>query len=185
MAITYTGTTATFRTSGSALTHQHLLTLQNSGSDVIVRVKRLVVQLDATAVLTAVMPLVRTSRMTWQDGGTILPKGSFDSTQTSAATVIAKGAQNADGGLTPALFRSPITASIGDIVWQQYCMRLHTLAGQVLGLDNSVLPTLVENTPFVLRAFEGISVYVSASAATSNPITNQWFVQCVWEEETP
>jgi hypothetical protein len=158
--------------------------LQNSGSDVIVKVKRLVVQLDATVLLASVMPLVRTTRITWQDGGTTLPKGSFDSTETSAATVIARCAQSADAG-TPAIVRTPITASLGDTIWQQYCMRNHTLAGQILGLDNPVLPTLIENTPFVLRPFESLLVYVTASVGTSNPLTNHWFVQCAWDEETP
>jgi len=184
MATTFTGTAATFRISGSATPHQHLFTLQNSGSDVIVKVKRLVAQLDATAASLLVMPIVRTARMTWQDGGYDIPKGSFDSTQTSAATVIVKGAQNAEVGL-PATIRTPITASIENTVWQQYCMRLATAVGQVLGLDNCVLPTLVETTPFVLRPFEGISVYVSASVGGTNPVTNQWFVQAVWDEETP
>jgi hypothetical protein len=62
-------------------------------------------------------------------------------------------------------------------------MRLHTTTGQVLALDNSLLPTLVENTPFILRPGEALLVQVVAAAGTSNPNTNHWFVQCCWEED--
>ena len=63
-------------------------------------------------------------------------------------------------------------------------MRMHTLAGQVLAPDNLLIPTLSENTPVILRPGEALVVQVVSAATTSNPNTNNWFVQCVWEEFT-
>ena len=181
MAITYTGLAATFRILGTAATPHNLFTIENTaGSGVIVRVRRLVAQLDATAVLTSVMPLVKTSRIASSTGTAVLAKGTFDTTQSSAANVICRGATASDGGAAAA-----ITATAGDVMWQQYCMRLHTAVGQVLGLDNPLLPTLIEDSPVLLRAGQGLLVQVVASAGSSNPNTNHWFVQCVWEEDTP
>ena len=82
MAITYIGSAATNYISGSNTVSQSLFALENSGSGspVVVRVKRLVVQLDATAVLASPMPIVRTSRVTSLPsiGGTELSKQTFD-----------------------------------------------------------------------------------------------------------
>jgi hypothetical protein len=180
MASTGHFSAATFRTAGAAATTHNLFTLENAtGSGRVVRIKRLIVQLDATATLTAVMPLVKTSRSTAiPTGGTTLTKGLFDTTQTSVAGVVARGATASDGGGATA-----ITATAGDIVWQQYAMRMHSLAGQVLAPDNSLLPALVENTPFILRPNQALLVQVVAAAGTSNPTSNQWFVECVWEED--
>jgi hypothetical protein len=180
MATTFIGSAATIRTVGSAATTHNLFTIENTaGSAVNIHIRRLVVQLDATAVLTAVMPLVKTSRISIPSGGTTLSKVAFDSSLTSAANVILRGATASDGGGATA-----ITATAGNIVWQQYCMRLHTAVGQVLGLDNPILPTLVESTPFILAPEEALLVQVVAAVGTSNPTTNHWFVQCSWQEET-
>ena len=178
----FTGMVATFRTLGNAATTHNIFTLENTaGSARIITVRRLVVQLDATAVLTAVMPQVKVSRpAALPSGGTTLTKGTFDTTTSSVANVIARGATASDGGGATA-----ITATPGTIHWQQYCMRLHTAVGQVLAPDNNALPALVESTtldPFRIRANESILVQVVAAAGTSNPATNHWFVNCVWEE---
>ena len=186
MAITYIGSVATNYISGSATTQQNLFTLENSGStsSVIVRIKRLVVQMDATAVLTVAMPLVRTSRtVSLPTGGTQLIKGQFDTLSGSSASVIARSATTVGTGSGSTIL-TPITASEGATMWQQYTMRLHTAVGQVLGLDNCVLPILTENSPVILRPNESILVQVNSSPATSHPKTNRWFVQCVWEEDT-
>jgi len=180
MAITYLGTTATFRTVGSAGTPQNLFTIENTGGTPV-RIRRLVTQLDATAVLTSVMPLVKTSRATAiPSAGTVLAKGTFDTSLTSNAAVVCRGGTASDGGGLTA-----ITATAGDVMWQQYCMRMHTIVGQVLGSDNNSLPTLVENDPVILSSGQALLVQVVASAGGSNPATNHWFVQCMWEEGTP
>jgi hypothetical protein len=180
MAITYLGTTATFRTVGSAGTPQNLFTIENVGGTPV-RIRRLVTQLDATAVLTAVMPLVKTSRATAiPSAGTVLAKVTFDTSLTSNAAVVCRGGTASDGGGLTA-----ITATAGDVMWQQYCMRMHSVVGQVLGSDNNNLPTLVESDPVILASGQALLVQVVAAIGTSNPATNHWFTQCVWEEGTP
>jgi hypothetical protein len=180
MAVTFQGSAASFRTLGSAATPQTLFTLENTaGSAVIVNLRRVVVQLDATAVLVAVMPLIKASRpAAIPSGGTTLSKVGFDSLLSSAANVIARGATASDGGGATA-----ITATAGSILWQQYCMRLHTAVGQVLAPDNSLIPALCDVTPILLRAGEAIMFQIVASAGTSNPATNHYFVQAFWTEE--
>ena len=171
---------ATFRTIGSAATTQNLFSLWNNGANRVVRIRRIVMQMDATAVLTAVMPLIKTSRVASAPGaGITLTKAVWDSSGVAShADVTAKGACSSDGGSLTA-----ITGTPGDIIWQQYGMRLHTAVGQVLGLDNNVLTSISESFPLVLRSGEGIIVHVVAAATTSNPNTNHYFVQCAWDED--
>jgi hypothetical protein len=170
--------TATFRTVGNAATTHNLFTIYNTDATVVVRLRRLVMQMDATAVLTAVMPLVKTTRITVAPtGGTVLTKTLWDSTVTSDADVVCRGATASDGGAATA-----ITATVGTVLWQQYGFRLHTAVGQVLGLDNNVVSSISETTPVFLRQNEGLLVQVVAAAGTSNPATNQWFVQAAWDE---
>lgn len=179
MALTFKGCASSFRTLGSAATPHNLFSIENTaGSAVVVSVRRLIVQMDATAVLTAVMPQVKVSRPTAiPSGGTTLNKGSFDLTLTSAANVIIRGATASDGGVATA-----ITATAGDTLWQQYCMRLHTAVGQVLANDNPVLPLYCDTQPLLLAAGESILVQIVATAGSSNPATNHWFAQVMWEE---
>jgi len=144
----------------------------------LVKVRRMTVQLDATAALASVMPLVKTSRATAvPSGGTALAKAVFDTNATSDGAVIVRGGTASDGGAATA-----ITASPGDIMWQQYCMRMHTVVGQVLAEDSPLIPTLCEDTPIILRQNQALLIQVVASAGTSNPVTNHWCVQVVWEE---
>src|SRR5690606_33876819 len=128
---------------------------------------------DATAALTSFMPLVKTSRIASASSGTVLFKGTFDTVQSSSSNVILRGANASDGGTA-----TPITGTSTATMWQQYCMRMHSVVGQVLSLDNNLLPSLVENDPVVLRENEGLIIEVVSSAGTSNPATNHWFVQC-------
>lgn len=168
----------TFRQVGNAATTQNLLTIENIDSTKLVYVRRLVVQMDATAALTSVMPLIKVARATGvPTGGTTLNKGLFDTTKTSNANTIVRGSTASDGGAN-----SGPTATPGDVLWQQYGMRLHTAVGQVLGPDNNVLPLLVDTQNFVLRQNEALVVQVVAAAGGSNPATNHYFVNICWEE---
>ena len=175
-----TYSSATFRTVGAAATTQNIFSIWNNGANKVVRVRRLVLQMDATAVLTAVMPLFKTSRVTAAPGaGVTLVKSVWDTAGgASHADVVVKGECSADGGS-----RTALTGTPGDILWQQYGMRLHTAVGQVLGVDNNVLTSITDSFPVVLRSGQGLLVQVQAAAAASNPATNHYFVQCVWEED--
>jgi hypothetical protein len=175
-----TFSTATFRTIGSAATTQNVFSIFNSGSNRVVRVRRLVMQMDATAVLTGVMPLIKTSIVGTAPGaGVTLSKVAWDSAATAThGDIVVKGECSTDGGT-----RTALTGTPGNVLWQQYGMRLHTAVGQVLGLDNNVLSAITETYPVVLRSGEGLIVHVLASAAGSNPATNHYFVQCAWDED--
>ena len=169
---------ATFRTLGAAATAQNLFTIMNGDASKVIRVRRMVMQMDATAVLTAVMPLVKTCRIAAASGGTALTKVDWDSSAASDADVVCRGATASDGGTATA-----ITATPGTTLWQQYGMRLHTAVGQVLGLDNNMLSIICETNPVVLRPGEGLLCHIVAAATSSNPATNFYFIQCAWSED--
>lgn len=167
-----------FRTLGTAATPQNLMTIENIDPTKLVYIRRMMVQLDATAVLVSVMPQVKLSRATAvPTGGTTLNKGQFDTANASNANTIIRCGTASDGGVATA-----ITSTAGTTLWQQYCMRMHTVVGQVLALDNSVAPALVETQNLILRQNEALLVQVVASAGASNPATNHWVVNIVWEE---
>lgn len=169
---------ATFRQVGNAATTQNLLTIENIDSTKLVYVRRLMFQMDATAVLTTFMPIIRVARTTGvPTGGTTLSKAQFDTSNSSNANTIVRGSTASDGGAN-----SGPTATPGTTIWQQYGMRLHTAVGQVLGPDNNVLPMLVDTQNCVLRQNEALVVHIVAAAGTSNPATNYYFVNVVWEE---
>jgi hypothetical protein len=168
-----------FRTLGTAATPQNLMTIENVDPTKLVWIRRITVQLDATAVLVSVMPQVKLSRATAvPTGGTALNKGRFDSVNASNANTIIRCGTASDGGVATA-----ITATAGDTLWQQYCMRMHTVVGQVLAPDNNVAPALVETQDLVLRQNEALLIQIVASAGASNPATNHWFANIVWEED--
>lgn len=167
---------ASFRILGTAATPHNLLTIENTDVTVVVTIRDIMVQLDATAVLTAVMPLVKVSRATAvPTGGTTLTKAQFDTNNASDAQIIVRGANASDGGAATA-----ITATASAALWQEYQMRLHTAVGQVLS-PPSRMPTLLDKS-LVLRQNEALLVQVVASAGTSNPATNHWSVCVTWDE---
>ena len=168
-----------FRILGSAATPHNLFTIENIDATKLITIRRLTIQLDATAVLVAVMPQVKVSRSTAvPTGGTVLSKAQFDTANASNANSIVRGANATDGGVA-----SAITATAGTTLWQQYCMRMHTVVGQVLAPDNNVLPALVDTENLILRQNQALLVQVVAAAGTSNPATNHWFCNIVWEED--
>jgi len=127
-----------------------------------------------------VMPQVKLSRATAvPTGGTTLNKGQFDTANASNANTIIRCGTASDGGVATA-----ITSTAGTTLWQQYCMRLHTAVGQVLAPDNSMIPTLCDTSPIVLAANQALLIQVVSSAGSSNPATNHWFAQVMWEEYT-
>lgn len=177
MAAGYYSATS-FRILGIAATPHNLFTIENTHATTLVKIRRLTVQLDATAVLIAVMPSVKCGRATAvPSGGTALTKAMFDTNASSDGAVIVRGATASDGGAATA-----IISTMGDIMWQQYCMRMHTVVGQVLAEDSPLIPTLCETTPIILRQNQALLVSVVAAVGTSNPATNHWVVQVVWEE---
>ena len=170
---------SSFRTLGTAATPQNLLTIENIDATKLITIRRLTVQIDATAVLVSVMPQVKASRATAvPTGGTVLAKAQFDTGNASNANSIVRGGTASDGGVATA-----ITSTAGTTIWQQYTMRMHTVVGQVLGVDSNVLPGLVDTQNLILRQNQALLVQIVASAGASNPATNHWFCNIVWEED--
>ena len=179
MARTFLGSAASFGINGNDLVNQNLFVIENATySRVNVIIKRLTTQNDAVTVLTSVMPLIKTSRATSAaTGGITLAKVPFDTSQSSDVGVIIR---------TPIASGSPITATQGNTIWQQYDSRLHTGAEQQRAIDINNLPILVDNLTddFILVPGELLLVQVVGFTTASNAaITNNWFVQCVCEEE--
>ncbi len=172
---------SSFRTLGAAALLHNIFSIENQvGSSVLVAVRRMAVQLDATALLAAVAPSVKVSRITaLPTGGTVLGEVPADSANTSNASVVVRGATASDGGAATA-----IAATAGTAFWSQLTMRMHSLVGQVLMEDESVIPGLSENDPIILRAGEALLVQIVAAATTSNPATNNWVINTVFEEMT-
>jgi hypothetical protein len=177
----YKGMVSSFRTLGNAASPQNLFTIANtSGSAVLVAVRRLSIQMEATAASTALAVQFKTSRSTTvPTGGTSISKVAFDTSLTSAANVELRGATASDGGAATA-----ITATANAIGWHQFGMRLHTAVGQVLCDDASLIPSLSESDPVILRAAEGLLVQVTNVVAANNLATNHYIVNCMWEEFT-
>jgi hypothetical protein len=170
---------ASFRTLGSAATPHNLFTIENIDATKLVYIRRIAILMDATAVLVAVMPQVKLSRATAvPTGGTVLNKGQFDTSNATNANTILRGATASDGGVATA-----ITSTAGTTLWQQYCMRMHTVVGQVLAPDNNMAPVLVDTQNLILRQNQALLVQVVATIGTSNPATNNWCVNIVWEED--
>lgn len=180
MAISYRGGITSPIILGNDATTQTLFTVENGiASRVNVLIRELDLDLDAIVAMTAVMPLVKTSRGVSISGGITLAKGTFDTTLTSDAAVVFRSAM----GET-----APITATAGTVIHQQFLTRLHTAAEQALNFNNgygtTCLPYPVTDKDFVLRPGQNLIVQLVGAATTSNAaITNAFNAACVWEED--
>lgn len=160
-------------------TEQNLFVIENPiGSRVDVYIKDLDYEVDAVGVLTAVSPLIKVSRATNVSGGVILPKTSFNTTESVDSFVRCR-AQNNEA--------ARITATAGDTIWQVFRNRTHTAVEQlttnVNDLSHSILPTLIENENFVLRPGQALLVKLVAAATTSNSALSYFTtVQCTFNE---
>ncbi|MCA1571155.1 MAG: hypothetical protein LC798_12730 [Chloroflexi bacterium] len=175
----FKGMCSSFRTLGNAATPQNLFSIENAaGSTVLLAVRRLSVQMDSTAALTAVATQFKTSRPSaLPTVGTALGKVAFDSALTSSASVVARGATASDAGAATA-----ITATAGGTGWHQFAMRMHTLVGQVLMDDESLVPSLAEDDPIILRAGESLLVQIVQATAANNKSSDHYVVNCMFEE---
>ena len=178
MAVSFFGGVQVPVVLGNDATTQNIFTLENSmGSRVDVNVRRLSVQNDTTAALTSVQPQVKIARASAISGGVILDKSTFSTLQTSSAFVKIR---------TPLAEGSPVTATAGDTIWQQYLGRMHTAVEQIIGSDEPVLPRLIADTgkELKLRPGESLLAYVRGAAAASNSARgNNWCVNVSWEED--
>lgn len=172
-------TSATFREVGSGTTPQNMFSIENIDSTKLVYIRKLVLQMDMTTPLTSVTPLIKVSRATGvPSGGTALAKGLFDTSASSNANTICRGSTASDGGAN-----SGPTATAGDVIWEQFIMRVHTAVGQILTPDQDLLPAaLIAAQQFILRQNQALLVQIVAPAGASNPATNHYAIACAWEE---
>lgn len=161
---------------GNDAVTQHIFALENHiGSRVDVNVRRLTVQNDPLTALASVMPQVKVSRGVNISGGILLDKAKLRTTETSDPFVKIRSALG-EG--------SPITATQGNTVWQQYTSRLHTAVEQVIASDEPLLPRLVDTFDFKLKPGESLLATVISATAASNPaLSHNWLVDCIWEED--
>jgi hypothetical protein len=179
----FDGLVAGFRTLGTAAVPQNLFSIENGASStVLVAVKRLAIEMDATAALLTVAPEFVVTRPTAiPTGGTAMTKVGQDTALTSNANVVIRAGTASDGGAATAI---TATAGTGRL-WHQFQMRMATQVGQVPGEDMNLLPMLVENDPMILRANQALLVQVIGTAA-SNAATNHYVCKVAWEEfKTP
>jgi hypothetical protein len=179
MAVTFRGTANTYITLGNDATTQNLFVIENGyQSRVNVNIRELHFLNDAIVVLTAVSPLIKVSRGSAISGGQILEKSTYDTTQTSDANVVIR---------TPLLNGARITATPGNIIWEQFCTRQHTAVGQNYMIDYDLLPMkIIKETgkEFKLRPGEALLVALVAADASSNLVTiNNYAFTCTWEED--
>jgi hypothetical protein len=178
MAITFKGGVQVPTVFGNDALVQHVFSLENGiGSRVDINVRRLTVQNDPLVALTSVMPQVKISRGVNISGGVLLNKASFLTTQTSDPSVVIR---------SPLGEGSPIAATQGNTVWQQYVSRMHTAVEQVLASDENLLPRLVDSASFNFKLRPGesmLATVVSATVLTNAALSNNWLVDCAWEED--
>lgn len=180
MAITFVGGVSSPLISGNDATTQTLFSIENGvASRVNILIRDLRIAQDGIAALTAVMPLLKTSRGINISGGITLPRAKYDTTLTSDSALTFRCAMG-EG--------APITATAADIVYQTYRARSHTIVEQqveYVGLtDYGCLPNVLDSKDFVLRPGENLIVQVIAAVGTSNAaITNYWNATCQWEED--
>lgn len=179
--VSYRGFTTTFRILGRANALQTLFTFFNAaGSPVLVALRRVSLQVENTAALITVTAQAKTSRITVAPtGGTAVPKFPFDTTMIANANAAMLMDASADGTNSA----TALAATGSGAGWQQLVQRQATAVGQILFDDAAMLPQLAVDDPIILRASEGLAVQI-VGAAANNPATNQYVVNCVWEEFT-
>jgi hypothetical protein len=180
MAITFRGSVCSFPICGNNQTTQTLFAFDNDyASRVNCYIRRLVLQNDALQANVVVMPLIKSSRITTNfTGGILLPKATFDTLQTSDTNVkiwasIAAG--------------TPMVATALPPAWEEFGFRLHTQVEKVLAEDSLLLPDTValSGKEYKLRPGQTLLVQLTAAAAANNPdISNNWWVQAMWEEDS-
>jgi hypothetical protein len=183
----YSGKVATFRIPGRAgTTGQKLFSIHNAtGSTIVAEVHKIMVDLVQTVVkaVTVLPPAIRLWKVTvLPTNGTAATKVAEDSgaTATSASVTVLQDA-SADGTSSATALTATLPA--GMIISEEFAPRLITGAGYEMFDRTEFMSDELESV--VLRPLEGLVVFLDYTAATQNPITDQWLVGCRWEEYSP
>ena len=180
MAVTYLGTMETKPIYGNDSTSQYLFSVENGiQSKVDIHLKRMYVQMSCLSTLGTVKLSLKSYRATSITGGEVLTKDGNSNTSLSSDNNVIFRAQCWD--------TARMGASPGDIIWQNFGVRMHTAVEQQVASDINVLPSLLQNNnfDFVLHPGENIVVRAVGASNASNPYGNNHFVvNCVWEENS-
>ncbi len=181
--VSFTGRACSFRTPGRAGTAgQKILALHNAtGSSVLVNLNKIRVDLVCTVVkaVTVLPPVIRAHRFTAvPTNGTAMSKVAIDTAQSSSASVTAWGDASADGTSSGTALTVTIPAS--NILAEEFAPRLITAAGYEM-FDKT---TFLEETDVILRALQGVVLFLDYTLATQNPVTDMWVASVEWQEYT-
>jgi hypothetical protein len=174
------GRACSFRQLGIAgTTGQRIGSIFNAaGSSVIVDIELVAIDVIQTAARVVAPPVIRAHKFTTAPaGGTAMTKIAEDSTMTSSSSVALLQGTASEAGAATA-----ITGSIpaNSIVNQEVAPRALTL----VGYEQFDRIEWFDNSPWTLRAGEGILVNLDYSAATANPVTDNWITTFRWSEYT-
>ncbi len=180
-AVTYKGRSGSFRQLGIAGTAgQRLFTMFNAaGSGIIVDLESITYDVYQTAARVVAPPVIRLHRTTTlPTGGTAMPKVAVDTALTSSASVTLLQGTASDGGAATAITATP---GAGTLITQEPVARALTLVGYEQFDRGDFLDS---TTPVVLRPGEGVILNLDYNTATSNPVTDNYIVNCRWSEYT-
>ncbi len=172
-----------FRIPGRAgTTGQKILSLHNAtGSTIVVRITKVVVDLVQTVVkaVTVLPPVIRMWKVTvLPSNGTAMAKVSKDSgLSASSASVTVLQDASADGTNSTTALTATLPA--GTIITQEFAPRLITAAGYEM-FDRTEF--LSDGEIAVLRALEGVVIFLDYTLATQNPTTDMWVAGIKWTE---
>lgn len=180
----YEGRATSFIIPGRAgTTGQKLFAIHNaSTTTVAVDVRNFAVDLYQTVIkaVTVPPPLIRVSKFTaLPTNGNSVTKTAVDSSAPATSTAVTLW-QDASANTVSSTTALAWTAVSG--VTQEFAPRMITAAGYEM-MDRTVF--LDQGGPITLRSLEGLGVELIYTAATQNPITDMWSVNCTWEEYTP
>lgn len=169
---------STFRTPGLAVTPHNLFTLENLAANpatFLVGVRRLTIQMVATAATAALTTYRMWRTTTVPTGGTVMTKTSRDSADALNANVNARMAVSADAVATAITYALPAT----NPMWQQSQPVMLT-SGVWNGDDNSLIPVIFQDDPLVIRPGQSILI----AATTASVASASYVINCSWEEYT-
>jgi hypothetical protein len=190
--VTYAGRASTFLTPGRGAAGQKILALHNAtGSAVRINVNRIRVDLRSgtigTKVLTTLPPIIRIHRFTAiPASGTVLAKTTLDSGGSSNPAVQVWGDASANG--TSSATTLAVTIPSNSALAQVYGPRIlgaSTADASASGYEVLDSVTFFEDeSDIVLRALEGICVFLDQSDVAGNVTADQWAAVIDWQEYT-
>lgn len=176
----FRGRSCSFRQLGIAgTTGQKLASIFNAaGSSVICDVELIAIDVLQTAARVVEPPVIRAHKITTAPtGGTAMTKIGEDSALSSSSSIALLQGTASEGGTATAIVSTP---AANTIVNQEVAPRALTL----VGYEQFDRIEWFDQSPWTLRAGEGLLINLDYSAATANPVSDKWIVTMRWSEWT-